>query len=109
MAVNRYDKDEELREGINFSYFSMIKKYVAPYTGRLILVVLSMLLVSVLGLLPPYFIGIVLDTCLPEKNYKLLLILGILLIFANIITALYLRYRSIFANRMGMDIIKEIR
>ncbi len=109
MAVNRYDKDEEIRSGINFSYLSMLKKYVAPYSGKLVLVVLSMLLVSVLGLLPPYFIGIVLDVCLPEKNYKLLFILGILLVFANIITALYLRYRSIFANRMGMDIIKNIR
>ncbi|MBR3847732.1 MAG: ABC transporter ATP-binding protein [Oscillospiraceae bacterium] len=109
MAVNRYDKDEELREGVNFSYFAMMKKYVSPYAGKLVLCVLSMLLVSVLGLLPPYLIGIALDKCLPEKNYTLLFILGGVLIGANIITALYLRYRSIFANKMGMDIIKDIR
>jgi len=84
MAVNRYDKDEELNVSVDFSYFSMLKKYAAPHVATMIKVVLIMFATAFLELLPPYFLSIVLDKCLPESNYKLLIILSGVLVVSNL-------------------------
>lgn len=109
MAVNRYDKDEELNVRVDFSYFSMLKKYVLPYIKTIILVLFSMFLTAFLELLPPYFISIVLDKCLPESNYKLIIILGSALIVSYVIVMINQKWRSKKTNSMAMNIIKEIR
>lgn len=109
MAVNRYDKDEELNEKVDFSYFSMLKKYVVPHIKEVILVVAIMMATAFLELLPPYFISIVLDKCLPESNYKLLAILAAMLVVSNLIIWLNQRKRATIAHTMSMNIIKDIR
>lgn len=109
MAVNRYDKDEEINVRVDFSYFSMLKKYVLPYVKTIVLVLLSMFLTAFLELLPPYFISIVLDKCLPEGNFKLIIILGCTLIVSYIIVMLSQKWRSKETNGMAMNIIKTIR
>lgn len=109
MAVNRYDKDEELNIRVDFSYFSMLKKYVLPYTVTIALVLLSMFLTAFLELLPPYFLSIVLDKCLPESNYKLTVVLGIVLVVSYLIVMLNQKWRSKKSNNMAMNIIKQIR
>ncbi len=109
MAVNRYDKDEELNVRVDFSYFSMLKKYVAPHVGTILLVLLSMFLTAFLELLPPYFISIVIDRCLPDGNLKLIIILGCVLIVSYVVVMLSQKWRSKRTNTMAMNIIKEIR
>ena len=109
MAVNRYDKDEELNVRVDFSYFSMLKKYVAPYVKTIILVLLSMFLTAFLELLPPYFLSIVLDKCLPESNYKLIIILGCVLILSYLIVMFNQKWRSKITNNMAMNIIKALQ
>lgn len=109
MAVNRYDKDEELNVRVDFSYFSMLKKYAAPHTKTMIKVVFIMFITAFLELLPPYFISVVLDKCLPEKDYKLLIILGVVLVVSNLFIWLFSRLRPLIAHSMSMDIIKAIR
>ena len=109
MAVNRYDKDEELNIRVDFSYFSMLKKYVSPYVKTIIQVLFSMFLTAFLELLPPYFLSIVLDKCLPESNYKLIIILGCVLTLSYLIVMFNQKWRSKKTNTMAMNIIKEIR
>ncbi len=109
MAVNRYDKDEELNIRVDFSYFSMLKKYVSPYVKTIMQVLFSMFLTAFLELLPPYFLSIVLDKCLPESNYKLIIILGCVLTFSYLIVMFNQKWRSKKTNTMAMNIIKEIR
>lgn len=109
MAINRYDKDEELNVRVDFSYFSMLKKYVLPYKGKIALVVLIMFATAFLELLPPYFISIVLDRCLPEGNYSLLYKLGAILVASFALVWLCQRLRPAIAHTMSMDIIKNVR
>ena len=59
MAVNRYDKDEELNVKVDFSYLSMLKKYIVPHIKAIVKVLLSMFLTAFLELLPPYFLSII--------------------------------------------------
>ncbi len=109
MAINRYDKDEELNSKVNFSYMSMLKKYVSPHAGEIVVILLIMFGTAFLELLPPYFVSVLLDKCLPERNYKLIVILVAVLTVANWISMLGMRYRAIWAHRMSMNIIKDIR
>ena len=109
MAVNKYDQDEELNVKVDFKYFSMLKKYVAPYKWVIITVVLLMFLSAFLELLPPYFMSLVLDVCVPEKNYRLLAILMGILIVSNIVVFVNQRMRSVMTNKMSMKIIKNVR
>ena len=109
MKINRYDKDEELNSKADFSYISMLIKYVAPHALEIIAILLISFVTSILELLPPYFISIVLDKCLPESNYKLLLILGGILIVGNITMMFCIRFRSIWSHNMAMNIIKDLR
>ncbi len=109
MAINRYDKDEELGSGVDFSYFSMLKTYIAPHIKTMLVVLFLMFLIAGLELLAPYFISIVLDKCLPNKDYRLIVILASVLVVANVMIALGYRYRSIISHTMSMKIIKKVR
>lgn len=108
MAINRFDKDEELRSR-DFSYSAMAKRYLLPHIGRFALVIGIMFVVALLELLPAYFISVVLDICAPQKNYKLIILLGVSLFIANIIILYCTKYRAIFANETAMQIIKNVR
>ncbi|MBE7051338.1 MAG: ABC transporter ATP-binding protein [Ruminococcaceae bacterium] len=109
MAINRYDKDEELNVRVDFSYFSMLKKYVAPYIGKIIAIVLVMFAIAFLELLPPYFISLVLDKCLPNKDYALLFKLGAVLVVSFAVVLVCQRIRPRIAHTMSMNIIKDVR
>ena len=109
MAVNRYDKDEDMNSNVDFSSLKMLKKYIKPRIGRITMVVVMMLVCAFLELLPPYFISIVLDKCLPESNYKLLVILASILLVSFFSVKLIRKYRALITNETAMDIVKEIR
>lgn len=109
MKINRYDKDEDLNEKVNFSYFRMLKKYVMPHIKEIASVMFIMFVTAFLELLPPYFVSIVLDKCLPDKNYRLIIILAAVMVTVNLIVMICQRYRAIFAHTMAMDIIKAVR
>ena len=109
MAVNKYDQDEELNIRVDFSYFSMLKKYVKPHIATIVITVLMMFVSAYCELLPPYFLSVVLDKCLPESNYTLLFIIVGLLVAVSFVVCLFMRIRSIITNKMAMKIIQDIR
>lgn len=109
MAVNKYDQDEELNIRVDFSYFSMLKKYVKPHIKTIVCAVLMMFASAFFELLPPYFISLVLDKCLPEKNYQLLYAIIAVLIVVSVAVCVIMRIRSIITNKMAMKIIQDIR
>lgn len=109
MAVNRYDQDEETVEKVNLKCFSKMLKYLKPHIPALIISTLTMFLASFLELLPPYFTSIVLDKCLPDRNYKQLAIIGIILIVSAFVVLICTRIRSYYTNKSAMDIISSVR
>ena len=109
MAVNRYDKDEELNVKVDFSYLGMIKKYLPGHGKEIVLVLIAMIVTAILDLLPPFFLSIVLDKCLPDKNYKLLAIISSLLLISYFIMFILFKVRSFNSNNMAMTVIKDIR
>ena len=109
MAKNRYDQDEEFSNKIEVKYFAKLAKYISPYKGMLIIGIVLILLIAFLELLPPYCISLVIDNCVPNKDYKLLAIItgGLILSMAAIWFCMY--KRSYITNEMAMRIIKDLR
>ena len=46
MARNKYDIDEELQEGFNFSHLKRLTKYMKPYKNKITISVVLMLISS---------------------------------------------------------------
>lgn len=109
MAVNRYDQDEEFIVKTDFKYYSKLLKYLKPHVAALVISTIVMFLASFLELLPPYFTSIVLDKCLPEKNYRLLFIIGAVLLASTFVVLFCTRIRSYLTNKTAMTIIRDIR
>lgn len=109
MTVNRYDQDEEMFEKADLTYYKKLLKYLKPHTKSLILATLCMFLMAFLALLPPYFTSVVLDECLPEQNYRQLLIIGIVLVVSFFVVFLCDRFRTYLTNQTAMCVIRDIR
>jgi len=63
------------RPHVSRSMLARIAKYFLPYWKLLILLAISIIITSVLGLLPAIFIKNIIDIALPQKNINLLIIL----------------------------------
>jgi len=109
MSVNRYDQDEELNVRVDFKYFAMLKKYIKPHIKTLVFVVCLMFISAFLELLPPYFISILIDRCIPDKNMALLYVILGILVVSMVIIWWNRRKRSILSNTMAMTVIRDIR
>lgn len=109
MAVNRYDKDEELNVKVDFSYLGMIRRYLPGHSKEIALVLFAMIVTAILDLLPPFFLSIVLDKCLPDKNYRLLIMVSSLLLISYLVRWVLDRVRSFNSHNMAMTVIKDIR
>jgi len=82
----------EAKEKPNISRPMLIKiaKYFLPYWKLLILLAISIIITSVLGLLPAIFVKNIIDIALPQKNINLLIILIVFsfaaILFSGLVT-----------------------
>jgi len=84
-----YSETKE-KPNISRQMLKRIAKYFLPYWKLLILLAISIIITSILGLLPAVFIKNIIDTALPQKNINLLIILIILsfaaIMFSGLVT-----------------------
>ena len=109
MARNRYDVDESLDVKFNKEQFKRLFKYVKPYKKEVVTCGAWMVVASCLSLLTPYFTQLALDEAIPNKDMKALVILGLLLAGATIISTYIMRNRILTMGRVGQDIILDLR
>ncbi|MBQ7901257.1 MAG: ABC transporter ATP-binding protein [Clostridia bacterium] len=106
---NRYDQDEELDEKLSGSSFKKLLGYIKPHKKTVITTIILMLIILSIELLPPYFTSVVIDDCLPNKDYKSLLIIVALLTASMFVMRALHRIRSRITNEMAMEIIGSMR
>lgn len=109
MAKNTYNQDEELKQKISIDSLKKVIKYFKGYKSTIALALTLMLCIAFINLLPPYFMSIVIDKCLPEKNFILLTALVFILIVAFWIVRILDKKRAWHINNMAGEIIKQIR
>lgn len=109
MARNKYDVDEELGTPFSLAYCRRLLSYVVPYKKEMILTLLIMLVSSVSTLLGPYLVKIAMDTSIPNKDVKGLVVICILFFVTIVISALCMKFRIKTMTYVGQEVVKNIR
>ena len=109
MARNKYDIDEELQEGFNFSHLKRLTKYMKPYKNKITISVVLMLISSFVSLLGPYLIKIALDDIIPSGNLINLIILSLIYAFSLILVSAFMKQRILTMGEVGQDILVDMR
>lgn len=109
MARNKYDIDEELQEGFNFSHLKRLTKYMKPYKNKITISVVLMLISSFVSVLGPYLIKIALDDIIPSGNLINLIILSLIYALSLILVSAFMKQRILTMGEVGQDILVDMR
>jgi len=106
---NTIYEDEHIERKIDIRQLARTIKYIVPYKKLLTTVSIMMLITAVVSLIPPRLLKIIIDSAVPNEDYKMLVLVASGLIFlasVEIITT-FIQTRSM--GRMGFNIISTIR
>lgn len=109
MARNRFDEDEELAQEFKWSHFKRVGEYVSPHKGAISKVLFVIVLANIASMLGPYFTKIAIDEVIPQKNFKLLVIISVIFLLSLFFIAWCMKYRIIAITEIGQNILKEMR
>jgi ATP-binding cassette, subfamily B, multidrug efflux pump len=113
MAVDREEIEEEMEEAeekpFNYAYFRRLMRYLIPYRKSLLIVVVFILLGTAVNLLEPYFLGLIVDRGVANKDVQyILMMIGVLVVFRLLAWgAQYLRTFRI--NLVGQSVLYDLR
>lgn len=109
MARNKYDIDEELDRGFDFSKLKRAAVYVKPYGKFLILALLLSAASSVLALVTPTLLQRVMDIAIPKADQGYLIKLSFMTLGAILISVLFGALRGVIMSYCGQHMIYDIR
>ena len=106
---NKYDVDEELEKGFDFSKLKRSAKYLKPYAKLMLLALFLSMLGSLLGLATPVLLQKAIDIAIPEGNISMIVRLAcwtlVLIVLSTVLGAI----RGIIMSYCGQSIIYDIR
>lgn len=103
-----YSESEE-KPNISKSILKKIAKYFLPYWKLLIVLAFSIIITSILGLLPAIFIKNIIDIALPDKNINFLIILIISSFGAVLLSGLFTVGQNYLNSWIAKYIMFDIR
>jgi len=109
MARNKYNEDEELGTPFSWKYCKRLLGYVTPYKKEMIMTLIIMILASISSLLGPYLVKIAMDTNIPNKDVKGLVLVCVLFFITIVISAICMKYRIKTMTYVGQEVVKNIR
>lgn len=109
MARNKFDTDEQLEEHFNPHVVGRLFKWIKPFKGKMILCCFIMLLASAISLCSPYLIRKAIDEAIPTKDYKMLIIISVILLLSTFIVRILLAEKLRIMTRVAQKIIVNIR
>ncbi len=109
MARNKFDTDEEIEQKVNPRIILRLMKWIKPYTKWMVLSCILMLLSSFISLISPYLIRIAIDTAIPTKNIKMLVIIAVVLTLSVLLVRILLAGKLKIMTRVSQKIIVNIR
>lgn len=109
MARNKYDIDEMIEESYDIKQLGRILKYVKPYRGQLALALFLMLSSSALTMLFPIFISEIMDTYIPSKNVKAIVIITLISLVIVLYACVCIRLKIRITSRVGQSIVHALR
>ena len=109
MARNRYDVDEVLEDKFDINQLKRLGGYIAPYKGKMLLVLALMLSSSALTMLIPKFFQLEMDRYIPQKDMHGIVFLVLLTLAIVIYSVICVRVKIDITTQVGQDIIHQIR
>ena len=109
MARNKFDTDEEIEQKVNPRIILRLFKWIKPFSGWMVLSCLLMLLSSAISLTSPYLIRMAIDTAIPSQNYRMLIIISIILTVSTMAVRFLLAGKLKIMTRVAQKIIVNIR
>ncbi|MDR0301131.1 MAG: ABC transporter ATP-binding protein, partial [Treponema sp.] len=106
---NRYDVDEYLDEKVSLFNVKRVLGYLIKAQGHLKFALVLSIFASLAGLVGPLFIKTALDEAVPNKDVRLLLLMGVYLTISIIISVALSTVRNILVAKAGAGIIHDIR
>lgn len=109
MSRNRYDIDETLEAPFNIKHLKRAGVYIKKHAKAMIVSLFLSTLSIIFTLFGPFIMQIAIDNSVPNKDFKELAWLSMLLLITIIVSVLFSTYRSKIMTRVGQDIIYDIR
>ena len=106
---NTYREDEEQEEHVNVHELMRVKKYMKPYTAKLLLVIMVVISGSIIMTAMPMITKMLIDVVLPQKSYTYLYAIIAVFIVLIVLYELGLAYRTLAITRIGQMIIRDMR
>ena len=109
MARNKYDIDEVMEDKFDLNQLKRVFQYVKPYRSQLAFALFLMLSSSALTMLFPLFISEIMDTYIPEKNIRAIVIITLLSLVIVLYTCVCIRLKIRITSRIGQTIVHQLR
>lgn len=109
MARNKYDIDELIEDKFDLNQLKRVFQYVKPYRGQLAIALFLMLSSSALTMLFPMFISEIMDTYIPEKNIRAIVVITGLSLVIVLYTCVCIRLKIRMTSRIGQAIVHQLR
>lgn len=109
MARNKYDIDETLEDKFDINQLKHLFQYMKPYRGQLALALFLMLSSSALTMLFPIFISEIMDTYIPAKNIRAIVIITLLSLVIVLYACICIRFKIRITSRVGQAIVHKLR
>lgn len=106
---NTYFQDEVIERKIDLKQLWRTVKYVYPHRKVLLLMTCLMLITSVVSLIPPRLLKTIVDTVVPNEDYKLLAYVAGGLVFLSAVEIISTFVQTRVMGKMGHTIISTIR
>ncbi|HSJ82884.1 MAG TPA: ABC transporter ATP-binding protein [Acidimicrobiia bacterium] len=104
----QYDEEQD-RPDIDRALLRRVWSYGRPYLGGLIGVLVTIVIISGLGVVPPILIRLLVDEALPDRDVSLLTLLGVGMILVPLVNALIGVAQRWWSARVGEGIIFDLR
>ena len=101
--------DEDAKPEVTRELLKRVYSYAKPYLGNIILVLSTIIIISIINLVPPLLYRDLFDTVIPNKDFERLTLLAIGMVGLPIITNLMGVLQRYFSAKMGEGIIFDLR
>jgi ATP-binding cassette subfamily B multidrug efflux pump len=109
MARNKFDVDEKLESPFSLKHLKRASVYIKKHTGTMIFSLTLSALSAVCALFGPKILQYAVDHTVPNKDYKELAVLAVLMLLSILVSILFAWKRSRMMTQVGQEIVYDIR
>lgn len=106
---NAIDRDEKINSSKRIDIIKRLLKYLSPYKGKSIIVILLMFFVMLCGIINPYLLKIAIDEKVPKGDINGIIFIGLILLSLNIVAWILSKIRWTMIYSITNNILVNIR